>query len=320
MIFKRISAVFLTLFVIASFAKAQDDEPIRIETNLVSVGVVVKDKNGNYVKDLKKEAFEIFDNNDRRQVEFFSAEDAPVSYGIIYDLHPTTSERTKTVLESLKKFTSELREKDDFFTVVFNERGSLNLDFVPSVEQIEKHLSLDEKDKPKSLYDAIYIAGQKIRTRENAKKTLIIISDGKDHNSHHTYDTLKNQLRSFNVQIYSIFLDDKEKWGFSDISLERQRRAIDFDNPNLERAAIAELSDKSGGNTRTPFLQNTAELLRIYNQIASEMHGQYSIGFYPNEIDGKWHKINVKVRPENQDKKLKLTYRKGYQSVSPKSK
>ena len=245
MIFRKLCAVFLTLFVLASFAKAQDEEPIRIETNLVSVGVVVKDKNGNYVKDLNKEAFEIFDNNDRRQVEFFSAEDAPVSYGIIYDLHPTTSERTKTILESLKKFTSELREKDDFFTLVFNERGSLNLDFVPSVEQVEKHLSLDEKDKPKSLYDAIYIAGQKIRTRENAKKTLIIISDGKDHNSHHTYATLKNQLRSFNVQIYSIFLDDGEKWGFSDISLERQRRAIDFDNPNLERAAIAEFPTKA---------------------------------------------------------------------------
>ncbi len=200
--FLRIASVFLAVIISATFAAAQDEEPITIETNLVSIGVVVKDKKGNFVKDLKQEQFEIFDNNVKTNVEFFSKKDAPVSYGFVYDLHPTTSDRTKTILNSIKSFTSELREKDDFFTVIFNERGSLNLDFVPSVEQVEKHLSGDGNKKPNSLYDLIYQAGEKIRTQPNVKKTLIIISDGKDHNSHHTYETLRNQLRSFNVQIY----------------------------------------------------------------------------------------------------------------------
>jgi Ca-activated chloride channel family protein len=312
--FLRITTIFLAIMVAATFAAAQDEEPIKVETNLVSIGVVVKDKKGNFVKDLKQEQFELFDNNAKAKIEFFSKEDAPISYGFVYDLHPTTSDRTKTILGSIKAFTSELREKDDFFTVVFNERGSLNLDFVPSVEQVEKHLSGDGNKKPNSLYDLIYQAGEKIRLRQNAKKTLIIISDGKDHNSHHTYETLRNQLRSFNVQIYSILLDEKEQWGFSDITLEQKRRAVELDNSTLDKAAIEELSKVSGGTAKTPFLKTGQELSRIFQQIQTDMTQQYSLGFYPTITDNGWHKLKVNLKNGS----YKLTYRKGYQNVVTK--
>ena len=308
----RISLLFLVIFSLTVFAFGQDDETVRIETNLVSVGVVVKDKNGNYVNGLKKEQFKLFDNKEEREIEFFSESDAPVSYGIIYDLHPTTSDRTRIVLESLKSFTSDLHEADDFFTIVFNERGSLNLDFVPTVEQIETHLSREERNKPNSLYDAVFLASEKIQGQRNAKKTLIIISDGKDHFSHHSFATLRDQLRRFNLQIYSILVNEDEKWNLSDITLEKRRRAVDFDDSVLDRAAIEDLSDKSGGKTQSSFLRNSRDLLKIYKQIESEMHHQYSIGFYPKTADGKWHSLKVKTDSGNQ----KLTYRKGYQSAS----
>lgn len=310
MSFLKLSAIYLSLVLLANVAGAQDEEPVRVETNLVSIGVVVKDKKGGFVNGLKQDQFEVFDNNVLVNVEFFSAEDAPVSFGFVYDLHPTTSERTTAVLEAIRKFTSEMRERDDFFTVVFNERGSLLLDFVPSVEQVETHLSGNDENDPNSLYDLIYLAGEKIRARQNAKKTLIIISDGKDHNSHHNYETLRNQLRSFNVQIYSILLDEKEKWGFSDITLEQKRRSVEFYDSPLDRAAIEDLSSKSGGRTQTPFLKTSEELLRIFDHIESEMHRQYSLGFYPVKIDDKWHKIKVKVKNDN----VKLNYRKGFQN------
>lgn len=304
----------VAVLILGSFAMAQDDEVVRVETNLVSIGVVVKDKTGKFIKGIEKKQFEVFDNKTRREVEFFSAEDAPVSYGIIYDLHPTTNERTKVILESIKTFTSKLSEKDDFFTVVFNESGSLNLDFVPTADQINTHLSNNDNPKPVSLYDMIYVATEKIRAKQNRKKTLIIISDGIDHNSHHTYATLRTQLQSFNVQIYSILLDDKEKWGFADITLKQKRRAVEFGNADLDRAAIEDLSNKSGGASRTPFLKNGLELVRIFDRIVSEMHQQYSIGFYPSVSDNEWHKIKVKIKPGD----YKLSYRKGYQNTSKK--
>ena len=84
---------------------AQDEEQIRVETNLVTVNVAIRDQQGKPVKGLRQEQFEIFDNKTKQQISHFSAEDAPVSFGIVYDMHPTTVERTTAVLESLRAFT-----------------------------------------------------------------------------------------------------------------------------------------------------------------------------------------------------------------------
>ena len=56
-----------------------------------------------------KGKFEIFDNSKKQEIEYFSAGDAPVSFGIVYDMHPTTEERTTAVLESLREFAKRLK-------------------------------------------------------------------------------------------------------------------------------------------------------------------------------------------------------------------
>lgn len=311
--FKSILLLFIITIFTVNLAQAQDDDVIRVDTNLISVGVVVNDQKGNYVKGLTKEQFEIFDNKNKQEIVFFSAEESPISFGIVYDLHPTTSQRTRVILNSLKKFTDELRNKDDFFTIVFNKRGSLNLNFIPTEEQVRRHLSFGERSEPNSLYDAVFMASEKLQKRPNPKKTLIIISDGKDQYSRHSFSELSKKLKSYNVQIYAILLDEAEKWGYSDLLLDEQPRIIKIDESSLDRSAIKELSRKSGGKTETPLARNSQELLEIYEQISSEMRQQYSIGFYPQKLDNKLHKIKIKVKPNDKKQKLSLTYRKNYQ-------
>ena len=163
-------AIILSVFIVPTLA--QDDEPIRVETNLVNVNVSIVDRKGKHVEGLEKGKFEIFDSGIKQQISHFSAENAPISFGIVYDLHPTTNERTKAVLESLRQFTKGLREKDDFFTLVFNKRGSLLLDFVPTAEQVSTHLA-GKFSEPNSLYDAIFKATEKIREKRNLKRSSL---------------------------------------------------------------------------------------------------------------------------------------------------
>ncbi len=316
--FKLILVLCVAIGLMTNLTSAQDTDTIRINTNLISVGVVVKDKKGNYVKGLTKNQFNIFDDKTKQKIEFFSNEGAPVSFGIVYDLHPTTSERTRIILNSLKIFTDELPDKDDFFTIVFNERGSLNLNFVPTAQQVRRHLSFEERNKPNSLYDAVFLASEKIRKRPNQKKTLIIISDGKDHYSHHSFSQLSKQLKSFNVQIYAVILDEAEKWEYSDLMLNDSPPRIRINDSKLESGAMKDLSRKSGGKPETPFAKSSHELLEMYKVIASEMRHQYSIGFYPDKIDNKSHKLKVTVKSAEGNKKLDLFYRKKYRSLAKK--
>jgi VWFA-related protein len=315
---KFIPAIILTI-VFAVMAQAQDDEVISVNTDLVTVNVAVRDGKGNYIKGLKAGQFEVYDNRTKQPIDIFSAEEGLVSFGIVYDMHPTTEARTIATLESLRQFTAELPRSDNFFVTVFNERGNLTTDFVPTLEQVNKNLNTGA---PNSLYDAVYQAAGKLREKKTQKHTLLIISDGEDHNSHHSYKELRRRLRSMSAQVYAVIHDDQRnlQWSYSDISRNGPTRRVPFETPKLESAAIVDIAKKSGGEAYTETLENRQRLYAIYKEIASEMTQQYTLGFSPDVTDGRWHSLSVRVRPLTKEKKKwVVSYRKGYQSPPPKN-
>lgn len=309
-------SILIIIFLAVSLAAAQD-ETIRVDTDLVTINVAITDKQGKFVRNLRQEQFEIFDNKTKQSIAHFSAEKSPVTFGIVYDLHPTTTDRMKAVLDSLRAFTKNLPAEDRFFLTAFNHYGSLSLDFIPTIEQIEKNLNFGAKNQqPNSLYDAIYEAAGKIRESKNQKKAILIISDGADHHSRHSFSELSKRLKSFDVQIYALLFDEREMLSFSDITGgSNRRRRISSDASQSELAAIQELTLKSGGSASYPVSGNSLELYRTYSQIAAEMREFYTISFYPAQsADGKWHNLRVNLRGVEGSKKFALTYRQGYQS------
>ncbi len=308
--------ILLTAF--SAFSLAQD-ETIRVETNLVRVNVAVTDKNGNYVKNLKKEDFEIWDDKTKQAIDTFSAEDVPVSFGIVYDLHPATDERTKIVLDALRQFTKDLKEKDYFFVTVFNERGSLTTEFVPNQEQISANLSDANPSTPNSLYDAIFAASEKVRERRNTKQVLLVLTDGEDLSSHHSLKELRTHLRRVNLPVYSVSLaaDDKNSYGFYDLYRTNGKQNLGAaETSQLNTAALNEISKSSGGQTFDRAVQNRYLLFGVFKKVLGEVENQYVIGFYPDATDGKWHKLKVRVKAAN-GTKYRLSNRKGY--LSPKA-
>lgn len=310
-----ISIILSAILTISVFG--QDEKPIRIETNLVNINVAISGKNGRHVAGLNKENFEVFDNGIKQKLEYFSAEEAPISFGIVYDMHPTTAERTKAVLESLREFTKGLSRKDDFFTLVFNKRGSLLVDFVPTAEQLDTHLSGRYRE-PNALYDAIYLAMEKMRERRNVKRVLLVITDSADHNSEHRFSDIQKQLKTLDAQVYTVLWDETERWEYTDLTKNGESRTrVSSDATSLSRAALQELALRTGGTVRSPTVQDANELFKIYTQVAREMRQQYTLGFYPEQIDGEWHDLIVKLRSVKNTKGMALTYRSGYLSPNP---
>jgi Ca-activated chloride channel family protein len=320
---KFVKSLLVTVALISAFAicsPAQDDDPIRVETNLVTLNISVTDKNGNYVRGLQKKDFQISDNNLPQEIDEFSAAEAPVSFGIIYDMHPTTDERSANVLESLRRFTREMKPKDNFFVTVFNERGSLTTDFVPTNEQIEKNLTDLKPTTPNSLYDAIFAASNKIRERKNSKQVLLVLTDGEDHSSHHSLKELRLHLRRVNLPVYTVAFHDENKrqWGYTDIYRNQGRQTLGLTETNaLNEAVLVELSKTSGGQTFQREIQNRLFIYTICKKVLTEVENQYVVGFYADQFDDRWHKLKVRVSDEK-NKKLRLSNRKGYQSPSKK--
>ena len=68
----KVLFVAVLVALLASPCVAQDDV-VRVKSNLVNIDVLVKDKKGKYVADLKAEDFTIFENGVPQKIEFFDA-------------------------------------------------------------------------------------------------------------------------------------------------------------------------------------------------------------------------------------------------------
>ena len=310
---------FCTVIAITVWATATgiaQDQPVSVETNLVTLNVAVTDKNGNYVRGLSKNDFVVTDNGKAQDLDVFSADESGLSIGIVYDMHPSTSERTASVLEALKRLTTRLGDRDDFFVTVFNDKGSLTTEFVPDMDQLGRHLSDPDRGTPNSLYDAIFAAGDRIGKLRNPKKYLLIVTEGGDRNSQHSLKELRLRLRSVNLPVYALTFtpEDRMAYGYTDIIRNGPRQLMGVGmTSELDRSVLSELSKTTGGQAVESNIRNRVYLAALAGQLLEEARSQYVIGFYPETNDGRWHKLGIKIDPAKA-RGLKISSRKGYQS------
>ena len=113
---------------------------VRVETQVVNVLAVVRDRNGMLIKDLNREDFEIREDGVRQGVRYFSREtDTPLTIGLLID----TSGSVRNVLEiekdRAKLFLSRvLRPGDLVFVINFDLEVTLIQDFTNDMRDLSE--------------------------------------------------------------------------------------------------------------------------------------------------------------------------------------
>lgn len=281
-------------------APQTSQDRIQIGTNLVSLTVSVTDAYGRFVTGLSEDHFEVYDEKVKQSIAFFSDADAPISVGIVYDVSGSMKERINRSVRALTRFIETSHDDDDFFLIGFNDRANLVQDFTTSGDQLASHLMFVQPKGNTALYDAAYLAVEKVQQGRHEKRAILIISDGQDNSSRYTYKELRNRVKEADVQIYAIGITDP----YSD-SLA-----------GFGRSVLEEITRSTGGRSFFPSAFNEPELVEICTRIALELRHQYSIGFYPNAPvdESRWRKVQVKVNPPKGLGRLSLSYKDGYQS------
>jgi Ca-activated chloride channel homolog len=191
---------------------------------------------------------------------------------------------------------------DDLFLITFNDRVILAEDFTTSGDRILDHLRFATPTGSTALYDGTYLALEKVRQGRHPKKAILIISDGEDNKSRYSGRELKNRAKESDAMIYSI--------GFTDV-LSKESGAAQHG-----RLVLTEITRTTGGRAFFPNSYNEEGLVEIRALIALELRKQYSIGFYPTDSsrDGKWHKLQIKVKPPKGVGRLYITNKDGYRT------
>jgi Ca-activated chloride channel homolog len=261
-----------------------------INTRLVNVTVSVNDKLGRFVAGLSKEDFEIFDDNIKQDISFFSDEDAPISLGIVYDVSGSMNNFSSHSLAMLRSFFEYSHKEDEFYIYAFNNRVQLVQDFTPLPEAIMSRVTFIKAKGNTALFDATYAAVEKVREGRYHKKAILIFSDGEENSSRYSGRELQNLLKENDVQIYAIGMSE-------------------FSNGSGTLKFIAE---PTGGQALFPYDYASTEV--VYTRLALMLRRQYVVGFYPSSatpVDA-WRKLRVQIKAPKQLGKLKLSYKNSY--------
>ena len=278
------------------------DGPVIVNTDLITLTVTVTDTYGRYVSGLAKSAFTVLDEKKPQEITFFSDDDAPVSVGVIFDVSGSMSgDKVKRARDALSKFIQTSHNADEYFLIAFNSRAQLLLDKTRDGNAVLDKLTFVETRNNTALYDACYLAVEKVQRGAHPKRALLLISDGQDNNSRYTFSELRRLLKESDVVLYGIGILSGGDAG-SPLGMEGQ-------------GILDELASVSGGKAFFP--RSSAEMDDIFEQIALELRHQYSIGYKPTDFtnDGRWHRIKVKVNPPRGLPKLFVRSKEGYYAI-----
>lgn len=270
---------------------------IKKDVNLVLVPVSVTDSMERLVVGLAPSNFQIFEGKKPQQIQHFSSEDAPVSVGLIVDTSGSMRDKMDRVREAVNQFCEAANPQDEFFIITFSDQPHLATDFTHESGDIEKELLFTPSKGRTSLLDAVYLGLEKMHDAKYAKKALLIISDGGDNHSRYGEKVVKSAVKESDVMIYAI--------GIFDRYFSTQEEML---GPGL----LSDITQPTGG--RAFVLENPNEMPEVARRIGTELRTQYVLAYSPEDVpkDGKWHKINVKLKLPHQLAFLKLRAKTGY--------
>src|SRR5208283_3193609 len=122
--------------------KIQPGKVIRSEVDLALVNVTVTDLYNRLVTGLEPDNFRVYEDNIEQEIVSFSAEDLPISIGVIFDFSGSMGNKEDKALEAAQEFYKTANPRDEFFLVSFNERAELTSTFTNSVEDLQSRMML----------------------------------------------------------------------------------------------------------------------------------------------------------------------------------
>ena len=273
---------------------------IRVDSTLVLIPVTVTDPLNRFVTGLERENFKIFEDKAPQEISQFSSEDAPLSVGVVFDCSGSMGNKLDKSKQAVAQFFKLANPEDEFFLVQFADSASLIQPFTRNLEEIQNHLAFTMSKGRTALLDGVYLALHEMKKAKNARKALLLISDGGDNSSRYTEPEIKNLVKEADVQIYAI--------GIYENASGRSRTPEEMSGPAL----LTEIAEQTGG--RQYQVDNLNELPDVAAKIGVELRNQYILGYSPKNIqhDGKYRKVQVKLVQPHGMPLLRPFWKQGY--------
>jgi len=276
---------FLCLCAFVSLCLAAGQQTLKVDVNLVNVFATVKDDRGNFVTNLSKEDFRLYDDDQLQDVQVFEKQDkVESSIGILVDNSGSMVDIMPYMKRGVRDFARRLPKGDNYFLVSFGTTVKLLHTSLQPQKHLEDSLASMRAWGTSSLFDGLLYSMEKVEKSDRPRKAIIAFTDGEDNGSNVTHSRVVQEIQESAVLLYFVAIGSP----------------ILVDSHTLES-----LSDISGG--RTLYVPKQEAIAPVLDQIRTELGQQYYLGYYVPRRAG-FHRIRVEVPVRN----VKIRAKTGY--------
>jgi Ca-activated chloride channel homolog len=303
--------------------QAAEAPRFRASIDLVNVTATVTDARGQFVPDLARDDFTLYEDGVAQPISYFMRDRVPISLGIVLDASSSMAgEKMRSAQGAINRFLSELLGPDDeIFLYRFSDQAELVQGWTRDRQRLAAQLGRIAPRGDTVLRDAVAEAVRLAQTGIHRKKAIVVISDGNDSGSRLSAPELRRVVRESEVLVYAVGIDGPEGPAFPSgrripgSGGRTPRQPLPPGAPGniwsadsrVNDAALRAMTDDTGG--RTEIIRSARDLSPATARIAAELSRQYFLAYAsPAPKDGRWHDIRLEVM----DKSWHVRARRGF--------
>ncbi|MGE0811706.1 MAG: VWA domain-containing protein [Vicinamibacterales bacterium] len=251
----------------------------RSSVRTVPVYATATDASGRLVADLTQDDFEILDNGRPVTVTSFSNDPQPFTAVVMLDTSASMTEHLKLLNQAAEQFLIRLLPVDKAQVGAFNDKLQLSGTFTNDRDELIAALDDLQFGNATRLWDAMGFSLDALKDAEG-RKVILLFTDGDDTASRVRFGDVIARARDEEVMVYGV--------GLSVDFFNGARRIRSRPDRNLRRIA-----EETGGGYFE--LQKTDLMASTFTRVAQELRSQYLLAFAPETLDGRPHKLDVRV-------------------------
>ncbi len=336
--------VGVALAAIAQRSSTQQEGTLRADVNVVSIYFTVRDKRERLVTGLPKDAFKVVEDGRQQEINFFSHHsDVPMNVGVLLDTSTSLSRTLGLEAEAAAHFfNTVMRANDQGFLISYASRVDVLQVPTEETERLAQkaqtirrngHGDMAAGPAPQQrtqpfpspfpssrlpvpvpsttpdpaslrvarLYDAVEFSVDRFLSIEVGRKAIVIAALADDARSEASLKDALKVLKQNDVIAYVLEVQHAPR------PHERDDCDILHIFRNEPENRIARLAVETGG--RVIKVEGFEKMQAAFEQIAEELHHQYSLGYRPTNQnwDGQFRKVVIEA-----GKGYKISARDGY--------
>ncbi len=223
----------------------------------------------------------------------FVREVQPITVVVMLDTSASMTGNLELLSRAAEQFVIRMLPKDKGLVGAFNDK----IEFFPAAFTNNRDTliaALRDLDfgNPTRLYDAIAASMDRLH-KIDGRRVVLVFTDGDDTGSRVNVNDVLEQARTNEAMIYAV--------GLRSDYFNGSRQVRSKPDSGLKR-----LAEETGGGYFE--LDKTADLAPTFTRVAQELHSQYVLGFTPGLLDGKVHRLGIRVKRPGMTVRARKSY------------